>query len=855
MDDENMYCYSPESIGSPGVWGLNIFNYIFPVFMVQLLAVVFMTRVVSFLLKPLRQPNVVAETLAGILLGPSFLGLFFNYIYFRLPDQNFVILDVAANFALTYYMFMVAVELDVVTIWRMGKKVVVIAVVGMVLPFVVSFTSARALGLRPGMTILKFGAVDPAIKAGKDQMLVPFLVFISLAVSLTGLPVLSRIITELKLLNSPLGPLSMGSAIINDMVAWILLAFVTAATGAKEDKPVFWLAPLWITIAGAAFVLLCFYVVRPAIEWMARRTPEGERMSDLHLGIILAGVPAAGFLTDLIGIHSFFGSFMYGLAVPAGPITAHLIERMEPFLDNMLLPLFFANSGYRANLNSILPPWAIGSCAALVILATFAKVAGTIIVALFYSMSFRDSLALAFLMSVRGPVEIIILNVAIDKRMLRGDMFAVILITSLITTALAAPVVTLAYTKPSEPLAAYHLRNIQGARPEAELRMLACVHNTRHVHSLTYLLDVSNPSKRSPIFIYALHLVEVVGRVSSMLIMHPSADQSHHNHNRGSGHGHRHRPSLPYGQAQSESILAAIEGYKQHSAGVSFQPLTAFSQHASMHEDICSVAEERHVSLIVLPFHKYVTIDGAMEEVAGTDVRPINLNVLANAPCSVAILVDCGLDSGTTSHFPGHRASYHVALVFIGGPDDREALAYAWRMAEHPAIVLTVIRFIAVDPISRSQSMCSVNEMENDMSLLAHHELEKERDEEAVKEFRLRFVSHESVVFTEKLASDSGETVAVLREMGSNYDLYVVGRNHGRKSALTAGLEQWSEFPELGPIGDLLVSSDFGVKVSVLVVQQYVEKEPGDNDWETLGHNEPLSQRRFGNTWVTPMAT
>ncbi|XP_026661471.2 cation/H(+) antiporter 15-like [Phoenix dactylifera] len=752
-----------------------------------------------------------------MLLGPSFLGSFFTEAFDLMPDQNYVLMDTAANFALTYYMFMVAVELDVRAIRGMGRKVLIITVVGMVLALVVSFTSAHGLGLRPDIVIKIPGFSDPPAKLRNDKKVLPFLLFFSLAISVTGLPVLARIITEIKLLNSPLGPLSMGSAILNDLVAWILLAVTLAATGGKDGKPVSPLVPLWVTLVGAAFVLACFHVVRPAIARMARRTPEGERMSDFQLGIILAGVPAAGFLSDLIGIHSIFGSFIYGLAVPNGPLTEHLIERMEPFLSNMLLPLFFANSGFRTNIYTILPLWAITSFALVVVLATLAKVVGTILVAMAYSMSFRDSLALGFLMSVKGPVEMIILNVAIDKKVLRGDMFAVILVTSIITTALVTPVVTMAYIKPSKPLAVYRRRNIQGARPDMELRMLACVHNTRHVHSLTRLLDVSNPSKRSPIFVCALHLVDLAGgRVSSMLVMHPSARNPHY--------GRLHRPALPSDQAQSESILTAIDGYEQHSTGVSFQPLTAFSPPATMHEDVCSVAEERHASFIVLPFHKHMTVDGDMEEVGSSAVRPVNLNVLANAPCSVAMLVDRGLGTGAAALFPGaHRASHHVAVVFIGGPDDREALAYAWRMAEHPAIVLTVIRFIEAAPPSRLQSMSSVTDEESTSALLADAELEKGRDEEALDGFRLRFMSDESVVFAEKVARNSEETVAALRAMGGSYDLYLVGRGHRRKSALTAGLEEWSEFPELGPIGDLLVSSDFGVKVSVLVVQQYVE--------------------------------
>nr|XP_010938280.1 cation/H(+) antiporter 15-like [Elaeis guineensis] len=770
-----------------------------------------------------------------MLLGPSFVGGIVLKWFSRIPDQNFVLMDTAANFALAYYMFMVGLQLDVRAIRSLGKRVVILAVVGMVAAFVVGFTSAHALGLRPdiGMKIPGYSGLPP--RPGSERKVLPFLLLFSLAISITGLPVVARIITELKLLNSPLGLLSMGPAVVNDIAAWILLALTLAATDGNNGKTVSLLVPLWVSLAGGAFVFLCFRVVRPAIARMTRRTLDDERMSDQQLGIILAGVPVAGFLSDLIGIHIIFGCFIYGLAVPNGRATEYLVERMEPFLVNILLPLFFANSGFRTSLYTILPLGAIISFAVVVVSATLAKVAGTMVVAMAYSMSFRDSLVLGFLMSVKGPVEMIILNIAIDKKVLRGDIFAVILTTSMITMVLVTPVVVLAYVQKSKPLAVYRRRNIQGGRSDMELRMLACVHNVRHVRSLTRLLDVSNPTKRSPIFVCALHLAELAaGRVSSMLIMHPSDGSAHY--------GCHRRTSLASNQPQSEGILVALGGYEQQSPGVSFQPLTAFSPPATMHEDVRSVAEERHACIIVLPFHKLMTVDGNMDEAGSSAVRPVNLNVLAIPPCSIAILVDHGLGARPATLFPGaHGPSHHVAAVFIGGCDDREVLAYVWCMAEHPTIVVTVIRFIEAAPPSRLQSVTSVTEEDSTSVLLADAELDKEQDEEALYQFRLWFVSDESVVFTEKVASNSEETVTALRAMEHSYDLYVVGRSHRRKSKLTVELEEWSDFLELGPIGDLLVSSDFEAKVSVLVVQQYVKKGLAEAEWEALGNTSPLS--------------
>lgn len=328
------------------------------------------------------------------------------------------------------------------------------------------------------------------------------------------------------------------------------------------------------------------------------------------------------------------------------------------------------------------------------------------------------------------------------------------------------------------------------------------------------LLEASHPTKKSPICVYVVHLVELTGRASAMLIVHNT---------RKSG-----KPAVNRTQAQSDHIINAFENYEQHAGFVSIQPLTAISPYSSMHEDICNLAEDKRVAFIIIPFHKQQTVDGGMES-TNPAFRMINQNVLANAPCSIGILVDRGLN-GSTRLAATNQVSHHVAVLFFGGPDDREALAYAWRMSDHPGISVTVMRFIAGEEASAT-ALVEPSREPNDprvLTVMTDFEQEKQLDEDYIREFRTKTSNNQSIRYVEQVVNNGEETVASIRSIDSIHDLYIVGRGQGVISPLTAGLTDWSECPELGAIGDLLASSDFASTVSVLVVQQYIGLGPSN---------------------------
>ncbi|KAJ9177820.1 hypothetical protein P3X46_012992 [Hevea brasiliensis] len=786
--DDTIVCYAPTMITTNGVWqGDNPLDYSLPLFILQLTLVVVTTRVLVFVLKPFRQPRVISEIMGGIILGPSVLGRSKAFASIIFPLRSVMVLETMANVGLLYFLFLVGVEMDISVIKRTGKKAFVIAIAGMILPFFTGFA----------FSFLLHKERTNGTKEGT------FVLFLGVALSVTAFPVLARILAELKLINTELGRIAMSSALINDICAWILLCFAIAI--AENDSAS--LASIWVIFASAAFVVFCILVVRPAISWIIRRTPEGETFSEFYICLILTGVMLSGFITDAIGTHSVFGAFVFGLVIPNGPLGVTLIEKLEDFVSGLLLPLFFAMSGLKTNVGVIHGTTTWGLLALVIFLGIAGKVAGTIMVTIFYQMPIREGLTLGLLLNTKGLIEMIILNVGKDQRVLDDNSFAIMVIVAVVMTGLVTPIVTTIY-KPTRKFIPYKRRTIQRSKPDAELRILVCVHTPRNVPTIINLLEASQPTKRSPMCVYVLHLVELTGRASAMLIVHST---------RKSG-----RPALNRTQAQSDHIINAFENYEQHAVFVSVQPLTAISPYSTMHEDICNLAEDKRVAFIIIPFHKQQTVDGGMEA-TNPAFRMVNQNVLANSPCSVGILVDRGL-SGPT-RLATNQISHHVAVLFFGGPDDREALSYAWRMSEQPGTSLTVMRFIvgkdATQPTVRQRSKDP-----NDPRILTvetQDQREKQMDEEYINEFRMHNANDESIFYTERVVNNGEETLAAIRAVDINaHDLFVVGRGQGMISPLTAGLTDWSECPELGAIGDLLASSDFAATVSVLVIQQYV---------------------------------
>ncbi|KVI09486.1 cation/H(+) antiporter 20 [Cynara cardunculus var. scolymus] len=804
---------------SDGVWqGDNPFDYAFPLLIVQTALVLAVSRSLAFLFKPLRQPKVIAEIVGGILLGPSALGRNQEYMHRIFPRWSLPILESVATIGLLFFLFLVGLELDLSSIRRSGKRAFAIAAAGISLPFI--------LGIGVAFVLRK--TIDGADKVGYAE----YFVFMGVALSITAFPVLARILAELKLLTTRVGETAMAAAAFNDIVAWILLALAVALAGKGEDggphkSP---LISVWVLLSGVAFVIFMMVVIRPAMNWVAHRSsPEHDTVDEAYICLTLATVMVSGFITDLIGIHAIFGAFIFGLTIPKGDFAEKLIERIEDFVSGLLLPLYFASSGLKTDVTKISGGKAWGLLAMVITAACSGKIFGTFIVAVMCMIPVRESLTLGLLMNTKGLVELIVLNIGKEKKVLNDEVFAILVLMALFTTFITTPTVMAVY-KPA--------RNNGGtrstcSRKKDELRVLACVHGPGNISSLINLIESTRSVNKTRLKLYIMHLVELTERTSSIVMVQRVR-----------------RNGLPFvsrfnnrARAFHERVAVAFRAYAQMGQVV-VRTTTAISALPTMHEDICHVAKEKRVPMVILPFHKrWIKTDGSyLIENAGHGWRGVNQRVLNNAPCSVAVLVDRGLGGESQQNLGPAITTQKACVMFFGGPDDRECLELGGRMVEHPAVNVTVLRFVEdnrteQDGVGLKPALSKGREKYTFSTAINHPEKERERDEKAMDEFTRRWEG--LVGYKEEKGTDVVESILGIGKSGE-YDLIVVGKARCPTAMVARLADRQAEHAELGPVGDLLASSNHGIVSSVLVIQQHekVESEEAEASALVVRQNE-----------------
>jgi Kef-type K+ transport system membrane component KefB len=379
------------------------------------------------LAKLLRQPAVVGEIVAGIALGPSLLGLLPGHLTEVLfPPMARPYLQVLSQLGLVLFMFGVGYELRSTQLRGVGRQVTWVSLASVALPF--------ALGA--GLAVLLYPWFNHR-ELSTTNVLGPAL-FLGAAMSITAFPVLARIISERGMQRDRLGVIALGSAAIQDFIAWCVLAVIVAIVSAMSPGPL-----SKLMIGSTAFILGLVFVVRPALAWLLAPERRWAGSNIFVHSVLICGLLVCAWTTNEIGLHVVFGAFLFGAIVPRHHINAiapEIPERIEQ-TSLLLLPVFFTVTGLSVDLGA-LGMQGMLMVLAVVVVACVGKFAGAAGAARLTGADGRRSVALGILLNTRGLTELVILNVGLSLGVLDLRLFTAMVVMAVITTVMTGPLLS-----------------------------------------------------------------------------------------------------------------------------------------------------------------------------------------------------------------------------------------------------------------------------------------------------------------------------------------------------------------------------------------------------------------------------
>lgn len=386
----------------------------------------------------LGQTQVVMEMVAGVLLGPSLLGVVAPQIQGWLFPQQLVvhtaagveavirhpsmsILYALAQVGLVLYMFIVGLEFDLGLLRGRVRDAALVSGAGILVPF--GAAVVLALYVRGRSDLFSPAASLPLI-----------ILFLGSAVAITAFPMLARILYERGLTKTRMGTLTLAAGSIDDALAWCLLAVVLATFNKTP-------ATAWMTIGGGVlYGLVMLLLVRPLLRLLARRFEQvGELTAEVYIATLLV-VMLGAYYTDAIGIYAVFGAFIAGAAMPKGKFAIAVIERTEILTTSLLLPNFFVFSGLNTKIGLVNTAdlWILS--AVVVGLSILGKGVACMLAARYCGQDWNSSARVGALMNARGLMELILLNIGLEHGVVTPTLFTILVLMAVVTTLMASPI-------------------------------------------------------------------------------------------------------------------------------------------------------------------------------------------------------------------------------------------------------------------------------------------------------------------------------------------------------------------------------------------------------------------------------
>ncbi|MGL5060697.1 MAG: cation:proton antiporter [Microcoleus sp.] len=458
--------------------------------LLEVLIVIALSRLVGLGFRWIKQPQVIGEIVAGIMLGPSLLGLVAPDLSAALfPAEAVPFLNVLSEVGLIFFMFLIGLELNPKYLKSNLDIAILTSHVSILVPF--SLGSILALLLYP-------------LVSNNSVSFTAFAMFLGAAMSITAFPVLARIITEHNLQHTKLGTLALTCAAVDDVTAWCLLAVAIAVT--RTNSMVGALPTIFESIIYITFMLT---VVRWFLQRLSKHYNRTGKLTQLVLAGIYMGVVASALITELIGIHLIFGAFLLGAAMPKNAgLTRELAEKTEDFVLIFLLPVFFAYSGLRTQIGLLNKPdlWLL--CAAVLGVAIIGKYVGTYVAARVCGISNREASALGWMMNTRGLTELIVLNIGLSLGVISPLLFTMLVIMALVTTFMTSPLLEWTYPKRSIRLDVSEFSEDDSELEESKLAEASKVNETKLQPTYRILVPVANPSTQKGLLQLAVALAQ-----------------------------------------------------------------------------------------------------------------------------------------------------------------------------------------------------------------------------------------------------------------------------------------------------------------------------------------------------------
>jgi Kef-type K+ transport system membrane component KefB len=400
---------------------LNNIKYPLSILLLQIIIILFTSRIFGFIFIKLGQQTVIGEIIAGVFLGPSIFGWLFPELFALIfPHNSFISLQFLSQIGLAFFMFVIGMELDLSKLKSKTQDAIIISQVSIIFPFFLGTCVSYYI----------FQELAP-----KDVSFLSFALFMGIAMSITAFPVLARIIKERGLTKTPLGVLAITCAAVDDVTAWCILAAAIAIVKAGNIT-----SSLFTIGLAIAYIVFMLYIIKPWLQKISNIRMKEEKIDKTVIGISFFLLLLSAYFTEIIGIHALFGSFIAGVVMPNNiRFKEILTNKVEDVSTILLLPIFFAFTGLRTQIGLLNEGHLWVFCILIISVAIIGKLIGSAFTARIIGRTWKESLSIGALMNTRGLMELIVLNIGYDLGVFGPELFSIMVIMALFTTFMTGP--------------------------------------------------------------------------------------------------------------------------------------------------------------------------------------------------------------------------------------------------------------------------------------------------------------------------------------------------------------------------------------------------------------------------------